>query len=52
MWFSTGHYENMSMQYIAIFTAEKIKKLDNFFWDNFLIFAQNIGCGYTLEPPQ
>ena len=20
--------------------------------DNFLIFAQNIDCGYTLEPPQ
>ena len=27
---------------------------DNFqmkFFDSFLIFAQNIDCGYTLEPP-
>ena len=23
----------------------------NFFFYNFLIFAQNIDCGYTLEPP-
>ena len=22
------------------------------FFDNFKIFAQNIDCGYTLEPPR
>ena len=45
------HYENTPMQYIAnkilkmkIFTGKK--------FDIFLIFAQNIDCGYTLEPPR
>ena len=41
------HYENMSMQYTAIFHGSKNEK----FWiknDN----AQNIDCGYTLEPPK
>ena len=30
-------------------------KNENFRWkifDNFLIFDQNIDCGYTLEPPR
>ena len=30
-------------------------KNENFYWKNFdifLIFAQNIDCGYTLEPPR
>ena len=30
-------------------------KNENFHWKNFdifLIFAQNIDCGYTLEPPR
>ena len=36
------------MQYTAIFIA--IKKQKKF--DIFLIFAQNIDCGYTLEPPR
>ena len=38
------------MQYTAIFTL----KNDNFqlkVFDYFNIFAQNIDCGYTLEPP-
>ena len=46
------HYENMSMQYTVIF---KVVKNENFQWkffDIFLIFAQNIDCGYTLEPPR
>ena len=46
------HYENMPMQYIEIF---KIVKNENFQRKNFdivLIFAQNIDCGYTLEPPR
>ena len=46
-----NHYENMSMQYTAIIHGSKI---ENFYIknDNFLIFAHNIDCGYTLEPPQ
>ena len=48
----TQHYENMAMQYTEIFLALKIEifQLNNF--DSFLIFAQNIDCGYTLEPPR
>ena len=46
------HYENMPMQYtVKIFGC----KNENFQWekfDIFLIFAQNIDCGYTLEPPR
>ena len=41
------------MQYIAIFHS---CKKGNFQMKNFdiflLFFAQNIDCGYTLEPPQ
>ena len=50
--FSLNHYENMSVQYEAI---SKGGKNDIFRCKNmtfFLIFAQNIDCGYTLEPPQ
>ena len=46
------HYENMPMQYKEIF---KVVKNENFplkNFDIFLIFAQNIDCGYTLEPPR
>ena len=45
-------YENAPMQYTPIFHG---CKNDNFQMKNcdvFLIFAQNIDCGYTLEPPQ
>ena len=44
----SNHYENMPMQYTEIF---KVVKNENFQWkflDIFLIFAQNIDCGYTL----
>ena len=37
------HYENTSMQYTAIFQMK--------FFAIFLVFAKNIDCGYTLEPP-
>ena len=33
----------------------KVVKIENFRWiffNIFLIFAQNIDCGYTLEPPR
>ena len=48
------HYENTPMQYTEIFFG---CKNENFHWKNFdifLIFAQNIDCGYmyTLEPPR
>ena len=45
-------YENTPMQYTAIFHR---CKNDNFQMKNcdiFLIFAQNIDCGYMLEPSQ
>ena len=47
-----SHNENKPMQYLAIFHG---CKNDNFQMQNcdiFLIFAQNIDCGYTLELPQ
>ena len=45
------HYENLPMQYTEIFKVVKIEKFQWNFFDMFLIFAQNIDCGYTLEPP-
>ena len=47
----TCHYPKMSVQYTAIFHGYKN---DHFQMKNcniFLIFAQNIDCGYSLEPP-
>ena len=49
---TVSHYENIPMQYKEIF---KVVKNENFplkNFDIFLIFAQNIDCGYTLEPPR
>ena len=46
------HYNNMPMQYTAIFHG---CQNGNFLVKNcdiFLIFAQNIDRGYTFEPPQ
>ena len=42
----------MPMQYTVIF---QVVKNENFQWkilNIFLIFAQNINCGHTLEPPR
>ena len=47
-----SNYENMSMQFTAIFHGSKNEKKIDKTIDNFLIFAQNIDCGYMLEPPQ
>ena len=44
-----AHNANMSVQYTAIFHG---CKNDNFQMQFFDIFAQNIDCGYMLEPPQ
>ena len=46
------HYANMSVQCIAIFHGCKNGNFQMEKCDYFLIFAQNIDCGYTLEPPQ
>ena len=48
----TSHYANISVQYIAIFHGCKNDNFQMKIFDIFLIFAQNIDCGYTLEPPQ
>ena len=40
------------MQYIAIFHGCKNYNFQMKNSDIFLIFAQNIDCGYTLEPTQ
>ena len=45
------HYANMSVQYTAIFHSCKNDYFQMIFFNIFLIFAQNIDCGYTLEPP-
>ena len=42
----------MSVQYTAIFHGCKNDDFQMKIFDIFLIFAQNIDCGYTLEPPQ
>ena len=47
-----SHYENMPMQYTAIFHGYKNVHFQMIIFSIFLIFAQNIDCGYTLEPPQ
>ena len=46
------HYANMSVQYTAIFHGYKNDYFQMKNCNCFLIFAQNIDCGYTLEPPQ
>ena len=40
------------MQYTEIFLALKFEKFQLKHFDIFLIFAQNIDCGYKLEPPR
>ena len=46
-----AHYKNMPMQYNGdCFSTVKLKF--SFEKDIFLIFAQNIDCGYMLELPR
>ena len=40
------------MQYTENFLVVKMKIFPGKIFDIFLIFAQNIDCGYTLEPPR
>ena len=49
---SKYHNKNLSMQYTGFFSASKIENFIGKKFDIFLIFAQNIDCGYTLEPPR
>ena len=42
----------MPMQFTEIFLALKIENFQLKNFDISLIFAQNIDCGYTLEPPR
>ena len=44
-----NHYANMSVLYTA---AVKMFNFQMKCFNIFIIFAQNIDCGYTLEPPQ
>ena len=46
------HYANTPMQYTEMFLVCKNVHFQMIFLYIFLIFAQNIDCGYTLEPPQ
>ena len=47
------HYENKTYPWnIQFFSPVKIEKFHEKIFDIFLIFAQNIYCGYTLEPPR
>ena len=47
--FMVGIKKNLPMQYTETFS---ILKIENFQLKHFfLIFAQNVDCGYTLEPP-
>ena len=48
---ATTHYENMPMQYTEMFKVVKMKIFSSKNFNIFLIFAENIDCGYTLEPP-
>ena len=45
------HNENMSMLYMKIFSSVKIENFIGKNLDIFLIFAQNIDCGYMLKWP-
>ena len=46
------HYENTPMQYREKNFGCKNENFHRKIFDIFLIFAQNIDCGYTLEPPR
>ena len=51
-WLFVGfHYVNMPMQYAAIFHGSKNNNFQRKNCDSFLIFPQNIDCGYMLEVP-
>ena len=48
----TNHYENKPIQIYWNFYHQKTKKIQIKKSDIFHISAQNIDCGYSLEPPR
>ena len=46
------HYENTPIQICRKFHLQKLKKFQIKNSDIFHIFAHNINCGYSLEPPR
>ena len=50
--YSTNIMKTCLFKYIENFTTKKGKKNQISFFDIFHISAQNIDCGYSLEPPR
>ena len=48
----TSHYENTPTKIYRKFHLQKLKIFTEKNSDIFLISAQNIDCGYSLEPPR
>ena len=46
------HYENTPIQIYRKFHLKKTEKCQIKFFYTFYISAQNIDCGYSLEPPR
>ena len=46
-----SHQDNMSVWFIPAYTPLLYSKIGVYNGIHFLIFAKNIDCGYTLEPP-
>ena len=49
---SVNHYENMPIQIYRNFYLQKIENFQIKNSDIFHTFAQNIDCGYPIEPPR
>ena len=49
---TTTHYENMPVQICSKFYHQNNENFQIKNSDIFHIFAQNIDCGYSLEPPR
>ena len=49
---SLSHYENTPIQLYRKVHLQKLKKISIKNSDIFYISAQNIDCGYSLEPPR
>ena len=49
---NANHYENTPIQIYRKFPLIKLKNIQIKNSDIFHISAQNIDCGYSLEPPQ
>ena len=51
-YFLLSHYENLPIQIYRKFHLQKLKNFQIKNSDIFHISAQNIDCGYSLEPPR